>query len=159
MDGGTVRLRDVTTEDLPQFFDDMQDPEALWMAAFTPEKPADRDAFMSHWDRLLGEDSIITRAVIVDGDLAGHVASWVQEGDREITYWISHRFWGRGVATNALRLLVKEIEDRPLFARAAQDNRGSIRVLEKCGFDLVGRERGYANARSAEIDEVVMRLS
>ena len=159
MDELTLSLRAVDIEDLAQFFDDMQDEEALWMAAFTPEDPADRDAFMSHWQRLFAAESIITRSVIADGELAGSIASWVQDGDREITYWISRPFWGRGVATRALRLFVEEVDARPLYARAAKDNRGSIRVLEKCGFELVGEERGYANARGAEIAEVVMRLS
>ena len=43
-------------------------------------------------------------------------------------------------------------------ARAALDNNGSIRVLEKCGFAVVDTGRGFANARGVEIDEVVMRL-
>jgi RimJ/RimL family protein N-acetyltransferase len=41
----------------------------------------------------------------------------------------------------------------------AADNAGSIRVLEKCGFTLVGKDRGYAHARGEEIDEWVMRLA
>ncbi|MGY3201486.1 GNAT family N-acetyltransferase [Streptomyces sp. TE5632] len=43
-------------------------------------------------------------------------------------------------------------------ARAAADNTGSVRVLEKCGFEVVGEDRGFANARGAEIDELVLRL-
>jgi RimJ/RimL family protein N-acetyltransferase len=31
-------------------------------------------------------------------------------------------------------------------------------VLEKCGFVVTGRERGFANARGEEIDEVVLIL-
>ena len=69
MDEPTIALRDVKDQDLSQFFDDMQDQEALQMAAFTPEDPADRDAFMSHWDRLLAADSIITRSIVADGEL------------------------------------------------------------------------------------------
>jgi RimJ/RimL family protein N-acetyltransferase len=33
-----------------------------------------------------------------------------------------------------------------------------VRVLEKCGFKVVGEGRGFANARGAEIDELVLRL-
>jgi ribosomal-protein-alanine N-acetyltransferase len=39
-----------------------------------------------------------------------------------------------------------------------KDNVGSIRVLEKCGFVKVGEERGFANARGMEVEEVVMEL-
>lgn len=58
----------------------------------------------------------------------------------------------------ALSSFVVELEERPIFARAAQDNFASIRVLEKCGFVVSGYDRGYANARSKEIEEVIMIL-
>jgi hypothetical protein len=31
-------------------------------------------------------------------------------------------------------------------------------VLEKCGFHFIATERGFAQARSAEIEEQVLRL-
>jgi RimJ/RimL family protein N-acetyltransferase len=62
------------------------------------------------------------------------------------------------VATKALAAFVGGLTARPLYARAAADNEASIRVLEKCGFVLIGRDRGFANARGAEIEEVVFEL-
>ena len=50
------------------------------------------------------------------------------------------------------------VTERPLHARAAADNAGSIRVLEKCGFVVTGSGRGFANARGEEIDEVLLAL-
>jgi RimJ/RimL family protein N-acetyltransferase len=47
---------------------------------------------------------------------------------------------------------------RPLYARAASDNAGSIRVLEKCGFTRVGGGRAFAHGRDEETEEVVLRL-
>jgi RimJ/RimL family protein N-acetyltransferase len=47
---------------------------------------------------------------------------------------------------------------RPLYARAASDNAGSIRVLEKCGFTRVGGGRAFAHGRGEETEEVVLRL-
>ena len=154
-----LSLREVTEEDLPEFFEHEQDKEAIHMAAFTPEDPADRDAFLAHWTRLLANDAIIKRTIELEGDVVGHIASWVQDGDRELTYWIDRSQWGKGVATTALRLFLDEVDTRPMFARAAADNRGSIRVLEKNGFVVVAEERGYANARGAEIAELVLKLS
>src|SRR5262249_40097648 len=72
------------------------------------------------------------------------------------SYWVGRDHWGRGVATRALAAFVGGLAARPLYARAAADNMASIRALEKCGFVLVGRERGFANARGAEIEEVVL---
>jgi RimJ/RimL family protein N-acetyltransferase len=47
---------------------------------------------------------------------------------------------------------------RPLCAAAARDNAGSIGVLTKCGFRVVGEGRGFAHGRNEETDEVVLRL-
>jgi RimJ/RimL family protein N-acetyltransferase len=47
---------------------------------------------------------------------------------------------------------------RPLYASAAADNAGSIRVLEKCGFRRTGEVRALAKARGAEITEVFFEL-
>jgi RimJ/RimL family protein N-acetyltransferase len=54
--------------------------------------------------------------------------------------------------------MLELVPDRPLRGRAAADNGASIRVLEKCGFVVTGHERGFANARGEEIDEVVLTL-
>src|SRR5690606_30170199 len=40
-----VALRPVEDPDLDPLFDQMRDPESVWMAAFTAEDPDDRDAF------------------------------------------------------------------------------------------------------------------
>ena len=153
-----LRLREVVEADLPEIFEHEQDAEAIQMAAFTPDDPADREAFLAHWHRLLANESIVKRTIELDGKVVGHIASWVQDDERELTYWIDRAHWGKGIATTALRLFLDELATRPIFARAAADNRGSIRVLEKNGFVVIGEERGYANARGTEIDELVLKL-
>lgn len=153
-----LSLRDTHQADLPVFFEHEQDPVAVHMAAFTPKDPTDHKAFMAHWQRLLDSETTIKRTILLDGDVVGHIASWVQGDDREITYWIDRDHWGKGIATTAVQQFLDEVPTRPLFARASKDNVGSIRVLEKCGFVVVAQERGYANARGQEIDELVLRL-
>ncbi|MEU0411851.1 GNAT family N-acetyltransferase [Streptomyces griseorubiginosus] len=152
-----IALRKVHDSDLPVFFRQMNDPEALHMAAFTPKDPADRDAFDAHWKRILASDAV-HRTVLADGDVVGSAAVYGEPGEREVTYWIDRAYWGRGVATAALRELVVQVPERPLYARAAADNTGSLRVLEKCGFRVTARASGYANARGAEIEEFVLVL-
>jgi RimJ/RimL family protein N-acetyltransferase len=154
-----LALRPVTADDLPLFFTHEQNREAQRMAGFVPPDPSDRGAFDAHWQRLLDDESIVKRTIELDGEVVGHIASWLEQGDREITYWIDPYHWGKGIATTAVALFVEELTDRPLFARAARDNLGSIRVLEKNGFEIIGTDRGFANARGEEIDEVICRLS
>jgi len=153
-----VSLRPVHPGDLPVFFRHMSDPESNRMAAFTAEDPTDRAHFDAHWKRILASPDVVTRTVLADGDVVGHAAVYGEPGEREVTYFIDRYYWGRGIATAALRGLLAEVPERPLRARAAADNTGSVRVLEKCGFKVVGEDRGFANARGAEIDELVLRL-
>jgi RimJ/RimL family protein N-acetyltransferase len=79
-------------------------------------------------------------------------------GEREVTYWIGRSHWGKGIATSALRAFLAVDLSRPLHARVAYDNVASRRVLEKCGFRFIATERSFAQARSAEIEEQVLRL-
>ncbi len=154
----TLRLREVIPGDLAAFFAHQQDPVALHMAAFTARDPADHDAFSAHWERLLASETVLVRTILLDDRVIGHISSWSQDGEREITYWLDRRYWGRGLATRALAAFLEEETTRPLYARAAKDNAGSIRVLEKCGFRVIGADRGFANARDEEIDEVILEL-
>ncbi len=152
-----LALRPVHTSDLPVFFRQTNDPESMRTAAFVSPKSADWDQFAAHWERICGEHHV--RTVLLDGDVVGSAAVYGEPGELEVTYWIDRAYWGRGVATAALRLLIEEVTERPLHARAAADNKGSIRVLEKCGFVVTGHDSGFAHARGEEIDEVVLRLA
>ncbi|MCM2389579.1 GNAT family N-acetyltransferase [Streptomyces albipurpureus] len=154
-----VSLREVRDGDLPVFYAHSIDPEGLRMAAFTAEEPSDRARFHAHWARIRQDPAVLVRAVEGEsGGVLGHVAVFGPAGEREVTYWIGREHWGRGVATAALRELLGLVSERPLYARAAADNEGSIRVLGKCGFVVTGGERGFANARGKEIDEVLLTL-
>src|SRR5262249_10111903 len=93
-----------------------------------------------------------------DGVVAGTIGSWGAPGEREVTYWIGRPHWGKGIATAALNALLAVDRSRPLHARVASDNLASRRVLEKCGFRVIATDRGVAEARSAEIEELVLRL-
>ncbi|GGW29539.1 MULTISPECIES: GNAT family N-acetyltransferase [Streptomyces] len=152
-----IALRPVHDSDLPVFYRQMNDPESLWMAAFTAKDPADRAAFDAHWKKIRASTAV-NRAILADGDVVGSAAVYGEPGEREVTYWVDRAYWGRGIATAALSALLAEVPERPLYARAADDNAGSRRVLEKCGFRLSARATGFAEARGAEIDEVVLVL-
>ncbi|WIG58037.1 MAG: hypothetical protein OJF49_000782 [Ktedonobacterales bacterium] len=155
---GEVTLRDVAAGDLEVFFQQQRDPEATFMAAFTARDPEDRDAFMAHWNKIMGDDSITTQTILYGGQVAGSVSIYESELGPEITYWLGKEYWGKGIATAALAQFLVRIQTRPIHGRAAKDNIGSVRVLQKCGFTIVGEDRGYANARGAEIAEYVLIL-
>lgn len=153
-----VGLRAVQDDDLDAIFAQMRDPEAVRMAAFTAEDPDDRAAFDAHLVRLRTSPEISIWAITVDGELAGTIGNFAVDDDTEVTYWVDRARWGRGVATRALALLLDRVPVRPITARAASDNAGSLAVLRKNGFRPVGKEVAYATARGAEIEETVLRL-
>lgn len=152
-------LREVADDDLPLFFDNQRDPEAVRMAAFTSKDPDDRVAFDAHWTRIRARDDILIRTIVVNGRVVGSVLSYVMEGETEVSYWISRDYWGRGIATAALAEFLTIQTTRPIYARAAKDNTGSLRVLAKCGFRIIGEDRGFANGRGQEIEEYVLELA
>ncbi|MFI7540741.1 GNAT family N-acetyltransferase [Actinoplanes sp. NPDC049599] len=155
---GEIGLRAVRDDDLDMIYDQMRDPVAVRMAAFTAEDPDDRAAFDAHFARLRSDPEILMFAVTVDGELAGTTAAFPIGDDTEITYWLDRSWWGRGIATRAVELLVDLVPVRPITARAASDNAGSLAVLRKVGFRPVGKEIAYATARGTEIEETVLRL-
>jgi RimJ/RimL family protein N-acetyltransferase len=124
-------LRDVIETDLPVFFEHQRDPEATAMADFPAR---DREAFDAHWERMLADETLYKKTIVFEGQVAGNIGSWEQDGRRLVGYWVGREFWGQGLATNALAELVEELGQRPLYAYVAKTNAASIRVLEKCGF-------------------------
>src|ERR671910_2796047 len=149
-----LTLREVRDEDLPLLFEQWADP----VAAFTAPDHMDRDAFERRWSSLRADETVLTRVIVVDDEVAGTIGSWGEPGEREVTYWIGRSYWGKGIATDALNAFLAVERSRPLHARVASDNVASRRVLEKCGFGVVATERSGAEARSAEIEELVLRL-
>jgi RimJ/RimL family protein N-acetyltransferase len=150
-------LRELRDEDLAVLFDQWADPGAARMAAFTAPDHMDRDTFERRWSRIRADETTINRVIVVDGEVAGTIGSWGDPDEREVTYWIGRSYWGKGIATCALDALSVD-PSRPLHARVASDNVASRRVLEKCGFRVIATERIFAEARSREIEEVVLRL-
>src|SRR5579864_2721982 len=151
-------LREVQDEDLGVLFEQWADPVAAQMAAFTAPDHMERDAFERRWSRLRADATVLNRAIVVDGEVTGTIGSWGDPDQREVTYWIGREYWGKGIATCALQAFLTVDPTRPLHARVASDNVGSRRVLEKCGFRVIGTDRGFAQARSCEIEEFVLQL-
>jgi RimJ/RimL family protein N-acetyltransferase len=142
-----VSLRPLVDADLDAIYEQMKDPESVRMAAFTPEDPADRHAFLVHMSRVRDDPSVLQRVIETDGTIAGTIASFSIEDRTEVTYWIDRGLWGRGIASAALQSFLSITTERPLFARAATDNAASLRVLERPGFRRIGVDRDFARGR------------
>lgn len=154
-----IMLRNVIEDDLPIFFKYQQDREANHMAAFTGKDPNDGDSFLTHWNKILTNEGIIKQTIIFEDIVVGHVLCFERFGELEVSYWIGKEYWGKGITTKALWEFLKQISIRPLYARAAKDNSGSLKVLEKCGFVITGEDSGFSNARGEEVEEFILILN
>ncbi len=149
-----VRLRNIDPDDLPIFYEQQLDADATRMAAFPAR---DRAAFDAHWaTKILGNPAAAKQTILVDGQVAGNIGSWPQDGVRLVGYWIGKEHWGKGVATRALAAFMDLVTERPLHAHVAKHNFGSIRVLEKCGFSLERKES--VEVASKDVAELVLVL-
>lgn len=155
-----VELRPILHSDLSVFFIHQQSAAAIQMAAFTSKDPTDHEAFSTKWNKILADESIGKRTILLRGRVVGSILSYVDPdlGGPEVTYWIGDEYWGQGIATHALRTFLEQFPTRPMLGRAAKDNHASVRVLQQCGFKITGEGRGFANARGKEIEELILTL-
>ena len=150
-----VELRDIESEDLAVLYEHQRQPDANQMAAFPAR---DRTSFMTHWQRVLDDESVAKKAILFGGALAGYIVSFEQNGKLLVGYWIGQQFWGKGIGTMALAQFLGVVETRPLYAHVAKHNQGSIRVLQKCGFTLYAEGTASDATDGVEIEELTFRL-
>ncbi len=150
-----IQLRRVTPSDLQVLFAIESEAQGNAMAVVRPRSETE---FMEQWSHDLSNDEIATRVIVVQDRVAGVVSRFRLDGRDAIGYRVTESLWGQGIATEAVRLFLDEILDRPLWARVASSNKASIRVLEKCGFGLVQLCESVESLRYPACKEHVMRL-
>ena len=131
-----VVLRGIEDGDLDGLFEQMRDAESVRMAAFVSWDPNDREAFDAHMARVRSAPGTRNRAITRDGHLVGSIASFVIEGDTEITYWIDRSAWA-GLASTALTLFLSGAAAPEVVpARAHRRGHHPVRVGDACCGDL-----------------------
>lgn len=95
-----------------------------------------------------------------DSKLIGYVQATVRaNGGAAIAYVLSSAYWGRGLASQAVRAMIGELVERyqvrDLTAVFKCENRRSMRVLERLGFSLASSEEHVK--RKVEAGELLMQ--
>lgn len=91
-------------------------------------------------------------AIEVEGHAVGGIGielhTDVERVSAEIGYWLGQAYWGRGIASDALRAVTaeafKRFEITRLYAVPFADHTASVRVLEKAGYIREGHLRQSA---------------
>ena len=151
----SVWLRPVQPGDLPRMYELQLDPESNRMAVTIPRIG---EAFDSHWAKALGDPAITARAILLGEALVGFISCFPRDGQDHVGYWIDRAYWGRGIASRALELLLREVAKRPLVATVATGNGASLRVLQTCGFVIEKVRLSPANERHPDCEEAVLVL-
>ena len=92
----------------------------------------------------LKQSPAVNMAIIYNGAVAGSVGLLLKDDvyrkSIEVGYFIGEPFWGKGVATTAVHLLLDYIAQHfdvvRIYAEVFEHNKASMRVLEKNGFAL-----------------------
>jgi RimJ/RimL family protein N-acetyltransferase len=150
-----VRLRDIALDDLPWIYELNLDLEANRLAV---TKPRSAEAFDAHWRKVLADADVVAKAIIVDDLPAGTISCFRRDALPFVGYWLGRAFWGRGIASRALELLLNEVGIRPLYADVATCTGASLRVLEKCGFVVRSVRLAPADERNLECEEALLVL-
>lgn len=125
-----------------------------------PYTPADAE----QWLKTAVDQSPPTNfAIDVGGEAVGGIGlilgSDIEKCSAEIGYWLGRSFWGRGIATEAVRGLVgygfREFRLTRVFANVFAGHIASARVLEKAGFRREGVRR-RAVIKAGMVHDLVM---
>jgi RimJ/RimL family protein N-acetyltransferase len=134
-DGSGVWLRPTTVDDLTVLYEFQADPVGAEMAAF-PSR--DWPTYLAHQTGVIADPTTVKMTVLVGAEIVGDMGCWGAQGAREVGYWIGREFWGRHIATDALRLFLDVVSDRPLRGYVVPSNPASQKVLLSCGFVETG---------------------
>ncbi len=88
----------------------------------------------------------ITYAITSDGKVIGSIGVFMRDDvyskSCDLGYFIAEEYWGRGIATGAIRQICaeafKKLDTVRIIAEPFADNTGSRKALEKAGFTLEG---------------------
>jgi RimJ/RimL family protein N-acetyltransferase len=93
------------------------------------------------------------------GVIGLHPGRDVHRRSAEIGFWLGEPFWGRGIATRAVRALTARAFERTklvrIHAHVFEWNEASARVLEKAGYALEGRLRKSVFKDGRIIDQLL----
>lgn len=106
---------------------------------------------------------LVNFAIDVDGEVVGGIGL-ILNGDvyiksAEVGYWIGEPFWGKGVATEAVRQMTEYafyyFDLVRLYAEVFEHNKSSMRVLEKNGYYLEGVRRKSVFKNEVLMDDYI----
>lgn len=169
METARIILRPWQEDDAEVLFKYASDPELGPLAGWPPHKSVDesREVIRTLFSKE-GMWAVVWKATGEPIGCVGYLSASdsnlaIEADTAEVGYWIARPYWGIGICTEALRLIVdhcfKEKGFTTLWGCYFPDNPASGRVMEKCGFEFTGKEVLCPNLKvGAERPVKVMKL-
>lgn len=137
-----IRLRPFTMNDLDAMVHHANNPKVAARLTDAFPSPYTRESGLLFLERVMAQNPAEVLAIEVDGEVVGNIGIHPQQDvnrlNAELGYFIGEEHWGKGIATEAIRLMVKYAFEHfkidRIFARPFGSNLASQRVLEKAGF-------------------------
>lgn len=106
------------------------------------------------------ENDTFAFAITADGKVIGSIGAFRQGNIHrqtvEVGYYIAEEYWGKGIMTEAVKLLCEYVFSHTdiirIYAEPFANNIGSQRVLEKAGFQYEGTLRRNAVKNGKVLD-------
>jgi ribosomal-protein-alanine N-acetyltransferase len=166
LQAGAMQLEPQRASHAAPMFALLSDPAIYEFGNAAPDSQAAlRQRFERLESRRSGDGSQLWLNWVVrlpSGELAGYVQATVQEPARAyVAYELASRFWRRGIATQAVQAVLRELAStyavRDAYAVLSTRNFRSAALLRKLGFAPV--EAGALPAFEHDVDETVMHRS
>ena len=150
METNRILLRPWREDDAEALFKYASDPDVGPRAGWPPHKSVEESRkviknFFSNEDTWAIEHKETSEIIGCIGVLRdGSSNLKIAENECEVGYWIAKPYWGKGICTEALRLVIDYCFNVKGFTTLWGDyfpkNPASGKVMEKCGFKDTGKE-------------------
>lgn len=146
---GRIRVRFQRLTDAERFFKILSAPRFAHLPGI-PKTLEEEIAFLRENARKRRKKREFNYAIVLDGTVVGAIGLAINQRSPhigEIGYFVDEEHWGRGFATDAVRLAERVGFDTLKLHRIeilmSPQNTASIRVAQKCGYEQEGylRER------------------
>ena len=135
---------------------------AKWLTNQFPYPYTSEDA-KNYLDLIKDDNPTKVFAIVVEGKAVGSIGifpqSDIHEKSAEIGYWLSEKYWGKGIISRAIQEITtygfNTFDIVRAFARPFSTNKGSQRALEKAGFELEARLKNALYKNGEIMDEMI----
>ncbi len=128
-----------------------------------PYTPEDAREWIDH---TLAEDPPLNLAIAVNAEAVGGIGiipgTDIHHRSAEIGYWLGEEFWGRGIATEAVKAAsqwaFENYDLKRLWAGVFEHNAASARVLVKAGYQFEARLLQAVTKEGRTLDDLLYAL-